>query len=222
MGALQQQIAADSLSMDLASVTFTMGNSDLPDAGIAGGSAHTATAGNAIHEAGADIIAQLADLATQDPDSPLFGSGNAGVVARDGRLYRRQAEERGEAYGAILRRAGRTSLEGCGRAAPDSWIQKKYAAQAHGARHVGHLDSRPGPALGARNEHMPPLVRLAAETGRRPGELVSLKYDCLDTESEGGPFLIYTETKVTAGQERRLPVLDVVVETVRNHQVCTR
>ena len=65
-------------------------------------------------------------------------------------------------------------------------------------------------------------LRLAAETGRRPGELVSLKYDCFDTESDGGPFLIYTETKVTAGQERRLPVLDVVVETVRKHQVCTR
>ena len=65
-------------------------------------------------------------------------------------------------------------------------------------------------ALAALNEHMPPLLRLAAETGRRPGELVSLKYDCIDTESDGGPFLIYTETKVTAGQERRLPVLDWV------------
>ena len=30
-------------------------------------------------------------------------------------------------------------------------------------------------ALRALNEHMPPLVRLAAETGRRPGELVSPK-----------------------------------------------
>ena len=77
-------------------------------------------------------------------------------------------------------------------------------------------------ALAAVNEHMPALVQLAAETGRRPGELVSLKYDCVDTESDGGPFLIYTETKVTAGQERRLPVLDVVVDTVRKHQVCTR
>jgi integrase len=77
-------------------------------------------------------------------------------------------------------------------------------------------------ALRALNEHMPPLVRLAAETGRRPGELVSLKYDCIDTESEGGPFLIYTETKVTAGQERKLPVLSAVVDTVREQQLRTR
>jgi len=67
----------------------------------------------------------------------------------------------------------------------------------------------PMAALRALNEHMPGLLRLAAETGRRPGELVSLKYDCIDTESEGGPFLIYTETKVTGGQERKLPVLSL-------------
>ena len=47
---------------------------------------------------------------------------------------------------------------------------------------------------------------------------MSLKYDCIDTESEGGPFLIYTETKVTAGQERKLPVLSVVVDTVHEQQ----
>jgi integrase len=77
-------------------------------------------------------------------------------------------------------------------------------------------------ALEALNEQMPPLLRLAAETGRRPGELTSLKYDCIDTASPSGPFLIYTETKVTAGQERKLPVLSVVVDTVRKQQVRVR
>ena len=47
-------------------VEFKAGTSDLPDAGIAGGSAHTATAGMAIHNAGADVIAKLAELATGD------------------------------------------------------------------------------------------------------------------------------------------------------------
>ena len=74
----------------------------------------------------------------------------------------------------------------------------------------------------AQRAHAGRFVRLAAETGRRPGELVSLKYDCIDTESEGGPFLIYTETKVTAGQERKLPVLSAVVDTVREQQLRTR
>ena len=86
------QIAADGLGLDLDRVEFRSGTSDLPDAGIAGGSAHTATAGMAIHNAGADVIAKLADLATGDERSPLFGAGNAGVVARDGRLFRRDDE----------------------------------------------------------------------------------------------------------------------------------
>ena len=73
-----------------------MGTSDLPNAGIAGGSSHTATAGAAIHNAGADVIAQLADIATSDQRSPLFGAGNAGVIARDGHLLRRDDESRGE------------------------------------------------------------------------------------------------------------------------------
>src|SRR5271168_4128577 len=43
------QIAADGLGLDIDQLEFRSGTSDLPDAGIAGGSAHTATAGMAIH-----------------------------------------------------------------------------------------------------------------------------------------------------------------------------
>src|ERR1700726_635371 len=92
------QIAADALALDLEQMEFRAGTSDLPDAGIAGGSAHTATAGMAIHNAGAAVIAKLADLATGDERSPLFGSGNAGVVARSGRLFRRDDEARSDSY----------------------------------------------------------------------------------------------------------------------------
>ena len=72
------QIAADGLGLELDQLEFRSGSSDLPDAGIAGGSSHTATAGMAIHNAGADVIARLADLATNDTRSPLYGAGNAG------------------------------------------------------------------------------------------------------------------------------------------------
>ena len=41
------QIAADSLGLDAAATEFRSGSSDLPDAGIAGGSGHTATVGMA-------------------------------------------------------------------------------------------------------------------------------------------------------------------------------
>jgi xanthine dehydrogenase YagR molybdenum-binding subunit len=127
------QIAADSLALDLDRVEFRAGDSDLPDAGIAGGSGHTATAGMAIHSAGADAIGKLANLATADERSPLYGAGNAGVIARDGRLHRRDDESRSESYADILTRAGLREIEGRGASASDPAAQSAYAMHAHGA-----------------------------------------------------------------------------------------
>ena len=127
------QIAADALGLDLERMEFKAGSSDLPDAGIAGGSAHTATAGMAIHNAGAAVIAALADLATGDDRSPLFGAGNAGVIARDGLLFRRDDETRSESYADILGRAGLAQIEARGKGAADPAAQSAYAMHAHGA-----------------------------------------------------------------------------------------
>jgi len=127
------QIAADGLGLDIDRVEFKSGTSDLPDAGIAGGSAHTATAGMAIHNAGAAVIAKLADLATGDERSPLFGAGNTGVTARDGRLFRRDDETRSESYVDILERAGLSQIEASGKGAADPAAQSSYAMHAHGA-----------------------------------------------------------------------------------------
>jgi len=127
------QIAADGLGLDLEQVEFRSGTSDLPDAGIAGGSAHTATAGMAIHNAGAAVIAKLADLATRDERSPLFGAGNAGVMARGGRLFRRDDATRSESYAEILGRAGLTQIDARGNGAADPVAQSAYAMHAHGA-----------------------------------------------------------------------------------------
>jgi xanthine dehydrogenase YagR molybdenum-binding subunit len=127
------QIAADALGLDPDRLEFRSGTSDLPDAGIAGGSAHTATAGAAIHDAGGNVIAKLADLATGDQRSPLFGSGNAGVIARGGRLHRRDDEAQSESYADILTRAGLDEIEGRGAGAADPAAQSAYAMYAHGA-----------------------------------------------------------------------------------------
>jgi xanthine dehydrogenase YagR molybdenum-binding subunit len=87
----------------------------------------------AIYNAGADIIARMADLATNDNRSPLFGAGNAGVVARGGRLLRRDDESRGESYADILARAGLAQVEGHGKGAANPVAQSTYAMYAHGA-----------------------------------------------------------------------------------------
>src|SRR5882724_519140 len=87
----------------------------------------------AIHNAGAAVIAKLADLATTNERSPLFGAGNAGVIARQGRLFRRDDEGRSETYADILGRAGLAEIEGRGSGASDPAALSTYAMHAHGA-----------------------------------------------------------------------------------------
>ncbi|ORE98785.1 xanthine dehydrogenase family protein molybdopterin-binding subunit [Aurantimonas sp. 22II-16-19i] len=127
------QIAADGLGLDIDRVEFHSGHSGLPDGGIAGGSGHTATAGSALHAAGTDVIAKLADLATNDETSPLFGAGNVGVEARDGRLYRADDPERSESYGDILARAGLSEIAGAGQGGRDPASAQERAMFSHGA-----------------------------------------------------------------------------------------
>jgi xanthine dehydrogenase YagR molybdenum-binding subunit len=127
------QIAAEALGLDPDQVEFHSGLSTLPDAGIAGGSGHTASAGLALNNAGKDVIAQLSDLATNDPSSPLYGAGNVGVVARGGWLHRRDDEGRSESYTDILARAGRAELIGTAKAARDPAVAAAHAMYSHGA-----------------------------------------------------------------------------------------
>lgn len=127
------QIGAAALGLDPDQVEFESGHSHLPDAGVAGGSGHTASAGQALHNAGEDAVARLAELASSDPASPLFGTGNAGVIARRGRLYARDDESRSESYGEILARAGKPQVQGTGKGSRDPASAEAYALQAHGA-----------------------------------------------------------------------------------------
>jgi xanthine dehydrogenase YagR molybdenum-binding subunit len=127
------QIGAEALGLDPDKVEFRSGISSLPDGGVAGGSGHTASAGLALHNAGTDAIKQLTDLATADQASPLFGAGNVGVVARGGRLFRRDDETRSETYVEILKRARRSDVVGSAQAMRDPAVAEGHALFSHGA-----------------------------------------------------------------------------------------
>ena len=129
----QAQIAADGLGLDIDQEDFRSGTSDLPDAGIAGGSGSYRDSRQGDQGAGTDAITKLAELAMSDQRSKLFGAGNAGVIARGGRLFRRDDERRSESYAEILVRAGLAQIEGRGQSAADPTAQSKYAMHAHGA-----------------------------------------------------------------------------------------
>lgn len=127
------QIGADSLGLELGHTTFRAGSSELPDAGVAGGSGHTATAGNAIHNAGHDALDKLADLAINDSASLLHGAARRDVIARSGRLHLRDNEARSDSYRDILNRAGLAEVEGTGTGSPDQAAREQFAMHAHGA-----------------------------------------------------------------------------------------
>ena len=126
------QIAADGLGLPLDRIEFRAGSSDLPDGGIAGGSGHTATAGGALHAAGSDAVRRLGEIAVADPASPLFGA-NAGVIARDGRLFARDDDSRSESYVEIIARAGGAAVQGTGSAARPPEAAERHAMYSHGA-----------------------------------------------------------------------------------------
>ena len=127
------QMAADGLGMKADDIEFDIGHSDLPDGSVAGGSAHTASAGGALFAAGNDVIRQLAEIASQDEASPLYGSGNERLIGEGGRLFKADDPRTGEAYTDILQRAGIDQIEGKGRGNRDKASTETYAMFSHGA-----------------------------------------------------------------------------------------
>ena len=127
------QIAADGLGLSVDRIEFRSGTSDLPDGGVAGGSGHTATAGNALFSAGGDAVRQLVEIAANDPASPLFGAGNAGITAHDGRLFRADDESRSERFEDILARTNIAQIEGQGSGGRDPASAAARAMFSHGA-----------------------------------------------------------------------------------------
>lgn len=127
------QMAADGLGMPADEIEFEIGHSGLPDGSVAGGSAHTASAGGALFAAGSDAVRQVAEIAMNDPDSPLYGAGNEGVRASGGRLHRIDDPARGETYAEILTRAGVAEVQGQGRGRREKSAAEQYAMYSHGA-----------------------------------------------------------------------------------------
>ena len=67
------QITAETLGVPLAQVKVELGDSDFPPAPGSGGQFGAATAGSAAFAAGMNLRKALAELATGDPNSPLYG-----------------------------------------------------------------------------------------------------------------------------------------------------
>lgn len=123
------QIAAETLGVPLGQVVVEIGDSELPPAPGSGGQFGAATAGSAALAAGVNLRKAIADLAVNDPGSPLHGGDSASVTFQDGVVA---LENRSETLRDLVRRAAPAGLtvEGEIRPAQDA---QRWSTQTYGA-----------------------------------------------------------------------------------------
>jgi xanthine dehydrogenase YagR molybdenum-binding subunit len=130
------QIASEQFGVPFENVTFELGNSDFPFAPVAGGSNSTATVGSAIHRTAGLLHHALAELAVNDPKSPLHGlSPDDIAMTEPGRIGLKNDKRKSDSYTDILRRAGKDSLTVESKL-PESDEEKDQAFQSWGAHFV--------------------------------------------------------------------------------------
>jgi xanthine dehydrogenase YagR molybdenum-binding subunit len=123
------QIAAETLGVPLADVRVEIGDSELPPAPGSGGQFGAATAGSAALDAGMNLRKAIAELATADPGSPLFGDDAQAVTFQDGVIA---IGNRSESLKSLISRAKPEGLSANGEIRPAedarNWSQHTYGA----------------------------------------------------------------------------------------------
>ncbi|MEU8589278.1 xanthine dehydrogenase family protein molybdopterin-binding subunit [Streptomyces sp. NPDC048664] len=112
------QLAAEELGLPLAVVRFDLGDSDMPNSMMAGGSGLTGALGNAVHDACRRLVRAFAELVRDDADSPLRGASPDDVECGAGRVHLAGRPDRGESYADILSRHERSELTAYGSSTP--------------------------------------------------------------------------------------------------------
>ena len=115
---IMAQTAGNTLGIDPLLVEALLGDSTLPQAPVSGGSMSAASIGPAIEAAAMQVKLKVAQMAIDDPQSPLHGAAVADIASKDGKLFLSSAPEKADAYADILTRHGGTAVEATGSAEP--------------------------------------------------------------------------------------------------------
>jgi xanthine dehydrogenase YagR molybdenum-binding subunit len=129
------QVAADALGVPVDRVRFELGNSQMPEAPVSGGSTTVASVAPAVQAAGRALRLKLLGIAAADERSPLFGAtaDQVGVdsTSDGGELYLLADPARRVAMQAIAARHG-GPVEVTAKAEPGD-AKQKYSMHAFGA-----------------------------------------------------------------------------------------
>ena len=125
-------IAADTLGLAIEDVTFTLGDSSLPQAPLEGGSWTVSSVGSAVQSACEKIRQKLFATARAMPVSPLAGASADDVEWTQGRVQLAGQPASALAIADIMRSEGLHRIEETVDQEPDK-KQKKYTMQTHSA-----------------------------------------------------------------------------------------
>jgi xanthine dehydrogenase YagR molybdenum-binding subunit len=115
---IMAQTAAAALGLDPTQVEARLGDSTLPKAPVSGGSQSAASIGPAIKDAAMQAKLKIAQIAIDDPHSPLHGAKVADIVAKEGKLFDKTSPGKSDFYSTILSRNGGKPIEAMGSAEP--------------------------------------------------------------------------------------------------------
>lgn len=99
------QIAADALALPYEKVTFELGDTAFPETPVSGGSFTASSTGSAVKLACRAAIKKLAELASKDPASPLFGTAVEVIQADGGALVIPNAPGKRDRFVDVIERA---------------------------------------------------------------------------------------------------------------------
>ena len=128
---------ADALGLPLERVRVELGDSELTNCAVAGGSNLTASTAPAANDACFEIKRELLKMASKTADGFTGSEGHADeFVFRNGRLAHKSLPAHSIGYGDLLSMSGRDSIEAKGETAPIFGHNDQFSFQSFGADFV--------------------------------------------------------------------------------------
>ena len=105
------QVAADALGLPPERVRFELGDTDMPETPVSGGSQTAASVGSAVNAASLAVRSKIVLMAIADAQSPLRGAREEDVQVADGKLSLASDATKSDTYDSILARNGGQAVE---------------------------------------------------------------------------------------------------------------
>ncbi|MGI4834181.1 MAG: xanthine dehydrogenase family protein molybdopterin-binding subunit [Janthinobacterium lividum] len=133
---IMTQMAAQTLGLPMAQVTFELGDTEMPTAPVQGGSWTANSVGAAVQNACQEIGKKLLKLAQKMDNSPLVGVDFEDAQFADGHIRANEDISRSVAIADILAASGEAKVEADGKAGPNPINMLKYSMHSHNTAFV--------------------------------------------------------------------------------------